>query len=424
MNVGIGDIAVYVPPLRMALERLQERHRAADAALADRFDRAVAKTGQRAIRFPGSWEDAATMAAQAALALVTRFGGKDLHRLRYLIVGTETALDLAKPIAAYVVGMLRRAGLPVPAALSAFQTQHACASGTVALLGVGALLAVAGQPDECGLVICTDVARYEAGTTAEVTQGAGAVAMLAEPGPQLLELDISTAGYATEDVDDFFRPVGASTPQVKGRRSIECYKQGLAGALEDHASRLGATPREVLRQADIIAMHAPYHGLPGEALRELLVQHLGLGEEAAGEYLQERSFAASVLPSQTVGNLYSGSLFLGLASALHEHYQRLGERIVGKRALLFSYGSGSTAVAFGGRVSANAPQVLAKWDLERQLNHATDAPLAEYDRWMMNGAAASEPSVTAPNRTPTGSGRFFLDHVREDGYRIYDVSAG
>ena len=422
MDVGIGDIAVYVPPLRMGLERLQERHRGVDTALADRFDRAIAHTGQRAIRFPSSWEDAATMAAQAALSLLTRFGGKDLHRLRYLIVGTETALDLAKPIAAYVVGMLRRAGLPVPAALSAFQTQHACASGTVALLGVGALLAVAAQPGECGLVICTDVARYEAGTTAEVTQGAGAVAMLAEPGPQLLEIDIATAGYATDDVDDFFRPVGASTPQVKGRRSIECYKQGLAGALGDHCARLGSTPREVLTNVDIIAMHAPYHDLPGEALRELLARHLGLGERASSDYLQERSFAASVAPSQAVGNLYSGSLFLGLASALQEHYRRHGDRIVGKRTLLFSYGSGSTAVAFGGRVTAHAPEVLASWDLERHLNHSTEAPLAEYDRWMMNGTVGEQidkPVAAATDPTQ----RFYLDHVRDDGYRIYDVSS-
>lgn len=412
-------MAVYVPPLRMDLKRLQERHRSVDVALADRFDRAVAKTGQRAIRFPSNWEDAATMAAQAALALVTRFGGKDLHRLRYLIVGTETALDLAKPIAAYVVGMLRRAGHPVPVALSAFQTQHACASGTVALLGVGALLAVAGQPDECGLIICTDVARYEAGTTAEVTQGAGAVAMLAEPSPKLLELDIATAGYATEDVDDFFRPVGAATPRVRGRRSIECYKRGLARALDDHCARLGETPQEVFGSTDIIAMHAPYHGLPGEALRELLMQHLGLCDDAATEYLEERSFAASVEPSQAVGNLYSGSLFLGLASALHEHYRCHGDRIVGKRALLLSYGSGSTSAAFGGRVSANAPQVLAKWDLDQQLNHATDVPLAEYDRWMLNGSA--EPGAITGDQ-PSDARRFFLDHVRYDGYRVYDVS--
>ncbi len=423
MNVGIGDMAVYVPPLRMALERLQERHRSADVALADRFDRAIAKTGQRAIRFPSNWEDAATMAAQAALALLTRFGGRDLHRLRYLIVGTETALDLAKPIAAYVVGMLRRAGLPVPTALSAFQTQHACASGTVALLGVGAMLAMTGQPDECGLVICTDVARYEAGTTAEVTQGAGAVAMLVEPGPQLLELDIATAGYATEDVDDFFRPVGASVPQVKGKRSIECYKRGLAGALEDHCARLGASPREVFGRAEIIAMHAPYHGLPGEALRELLAEHLGLGDTAATEYLAERSFAASVQPSQSVGNLYSGSLFLGLASALHQHYRHHGEGIADKRALLFSYGSGSTSVVVGGRVSANAPQVLAKWGLHEQLDHATDAPLAEYDRWMMNGAGGVAQPGTSTGGHPTDGRRFFLDHVRHDGYRVYDVSS-
>jgi hydroxymethylglutaryl-CoA synthase len=419
MTTGIGDMAVYVPPLRMALDRLQARYREADADVADRFDRAMLKTGQRAIRFPANWEDAATMAGQAALNLLTRFGGKDLSRLRYLIVGTETAVDFAKPIAAYVVGMLRRAGVPIPASLSAFQTTHACASGTVALLGVSAMLAVAAQPADCGLVICTDVARYEAGSTAEITQGAGAVAMLAEPNPGLVEFDIASPGYATDDVDDFFRPVGASTPQVKGRYSIECYKRSLGEALDDYCTRSGQTAGAALSGADIIAMHAPYHDLPGEAMRELLSLQLGLDEAGATAFLQERSFSASVMPSRTVGNLYSGSVFLGLASALQARYQEVGERIVGKRVLLFSYGSGSTAVILAGRVAPGAPATLAKWDLEQQLNHAKDASWAEYDRWMMNGhgpaGAAEEPAV--PPR------RFYLDHVREDGYRVYDVTS-
>ena len=55
---------------------------------------------------------------------------------------------------------------------------------------VNALLSLSHGRDERGLVICTDVARYDAGTSAEITQGAGAVAMIAERGCGLVELEL------------------------------------------------------------------------------------------------------------------------------------------------------------------------------------------------------------------------------------------
>ena len=276
MTTGIGDIAVYIPKLIMRLSRLLERYALSNPTIQRILDRAIHKTGQISVRFPHFWEDAVTMAAQAAMQVLSRMSDSAVASLRYIAVGTESATDLAKPIAAHVGGMLRAAGFPIANSIATFQTQHACAGGTYSLLGVNALLSLSPIRDERGLVICTDVARYAPGTSAEITQGAGAVAMIAERGCGLVELDVASTGYASRDVDDFFRPVGAFTPRVRGSFSIHCYKETIEDAFLDHCQRTAKTPAEVLRETDLFAFHAPYHHLPLEMMGSLVAKYLGL----------------------------------------------------------------------------------------------------------------------------------------------------
>ena len=415
MTTGIGDVAVYIPRLLMRLNRLLDRY-APNPTVRGFIERAIEKTGQIGVRFPHHWEDSVTMAAQAALRVLGRMSDKAVASLRFVAVGTETGTDMAKPIASHVSGMLREAGYPIPESIATFQTQHACASGTLSLLGVNALLAQS-RPGDRGLVICTDVARYEQGTSAEVTQGAGAVAMIAEQDCGLLELDMRSAGYASRDVDDFFRPVGESTPRVRGKFSMEMYRETIESAFLDHCRQLDRDPREVLRSTDLFAFHAPFHRLPRETLKAILAKYLDLGEHESEEFLRERDFDASLAPAAQCGNLYSGSLFLGLTHLLHHRFAKVGPAIVGQRALLLSYGSGNVAVALSGTVTEKAPQTMAKWDLDRDLNHAHDADLSDYDAWMAadddghRGANGDAPTIPADS--------FYLSGIREDGYRLY-----
>ena len=139
-TLGIGDIGIHVPRPRIPLNTIIARHRRQDPQRALALERARGRTGQVSIRFPHSWEDTATMAAQAAAQLLVRLDAADIGSLRYLVVGTETGIDQAKPIAAYVHGMLQRAGFPISQAISTFDVQHACAGGAIGLLSVGAML--------------------------------------------------------------------------------------------------------------------------------------------------------------------------------------------------------------------------------------------------------------------------------------------
>lgn len=414
LAVGISDIAVYLPPLQMDINKLVRRRIEEDPSLKRSLMSALEYTCQETIRFPAWWEDCVTMAAQSALNLLKR-NVLSLDDLRYLSVGTETTVDLSKPVAAYVEGMLTTAGFPVPEEILTFQVQHACAGGMISLLSVIALLSVNNRPAESGLVICSDVARYEVSSTAEITQGAGSVGMSVCLNPRLLEIDIATAGYSSKDVDDFFRPVGSKTAQVKGSFSLRCYKKAIGQALSDHCMRSGRDPRDALVCADAFAIHSPFKTLPIEAMTELVGQHVGLSAEESRAFLSERDLDASIDPVRQVGNIYSGSMFLGLAVALWKRFQRLGDDIIGREVLLFSYGSGNTAVIVAGKVAVEAPDVIRSWSLDEMLGQAVPATFSQYDQWIErdDGMVTLRDGVIPADR-------FFLSAIRGDGYRVYD----
>src|SRR6185369_5932770 len=82
------------------------------------------------------------------------------------------------------------------------------------------------------LVVSTDIARYDLNSSAEFTQGAGAVALLIGESPRLLELD-ETTGIFASNVYDFWRPLERREAVVDGKFSLDCYLTALDGAVSD-----------------------------------------------------------------------------------------------------------------------------------------------------------------------------------------------
>jgi len=421
-KTGISDIGIYLPAYKIGLETVVEQRVAEIPRLARHLDRACRTTGQRAIRFPTVWEDTATMAASSAHQLITANPELDPAGIRYLAVGTESGLDHSKPVASFVQGMLQASGVAVPESLSSFQVQHACAAGTISLLSVASLLQASGRTDESGVVICSDVARYETHSTAEITQGAGSVALLVENDPQLVELDLTTQGYCSRDVDDFFRPLGSKTAQVKGTYSMQMYHETLDSAFLNHCARVGKSARQVLSETDLVVLHAPFRNLPEMAMQKLLSNHLGLDEDDARNYLEERGLYDAINVVAEVGNIYTGATYLALASQLYHQFQRHGGAIVGKRILIASYGSGNTMTVMSGVVAAGAPSVIGRWDLAAIVDGGRQASFAEYQQWI-NGPYVP----TGLSHTPELDGytlpMFRLDSIRDDGYRVYGYHA-
>ena len=421
-KIGISDINIYVPRSKLELEVLIKKRSEDNPRLARHLDRALRVTGQKTIRFTDVWEDPATMAAQSAYGLLKDKDPVILANLRHLVVGTESGLDHSKPLSAFVQGMLQGSGQEIPESLSSFQVQHACAGATLSLISVGGLLGMSNRSAESGLVIATDIAHYETKTTAEVTQGAGSVALLVETSPRLLELDLSTVGLCSRDVDDFFRPLGSATAKVKGRYSMEQYWANLEEAFLDHAQRIGELPSKALEATDFFVLHTPFRNMPESAMNVLLRRHLNLDEEQIRAFLEKRGFYRGVDPLARIGNIYSGSMYFFLASLLNDRFKEMGDKIVGKRMLLASYGSGNTMIVYSARVAEGAPEVIRGWEFDRIFDSAQDADFAAYQRWT-EGLHGREEYENLLKDVAVPPESFYLSGIREDGYREYAFAA-
>jgi hydroxymethylglutaryl-CoA synthase len=209
---------------------------------------------------------------------------------------------------------------------------------------------------------------------------------------------------------------------VKGRYSMEQYWANLNEAFLDHAQRIGELPSEVLESTDFFVLHTPFRNMPESAMQVLLQRHLNLGDEQIHEFLEIRGFYSGVDPLSVVGNIYSGSMYLFLASLLYDRYRELGENIVGKRMLLASYGSGNTMVVISAKVAESAPEVIRKWNFDAIFRSARQADFSEYLRWT-EGPHDRETYEMMLKDVAVPAESFYLSGIREDGYREYAYSA-
>ncbi len=417
-SVGISDIGMYVPGPEIGIETIVDERSRREPELERHFRRAWETTGQLKLRFPEAWEDTATLAAQAAMVMLRQNEGIDPSRLRYLAVGTESGVDHSKAVAAYVEGMLQRAGVAVPRTISTFQVQHACAGGALAAIGAAALLSFSNRRGESGLVLCSDIARYAGSTTAEITQGAGAAALLIEEDPALVELDLSDMGFASSDVDDFFRPLGSAVASVRGSYSTQCYIDSLELAFSDHCDRRGESAEAVLGATDYFVLHVPFRNMALRAMKKLLISRLGLAEPEAEAMLAAKSLQDGIDPIASIGNTYTASIFMSLAFLLDAQFKLIGDEIVGKRILLASYGSGNTMAVISAKVAEGAPAVLGRWRTDAVWSGARRRSWEDYERWLGRGQEAAGTSVSyEPSDSRHGS--FRLAGIRKDGYREY-----
>lgn len=220
------------------------------------------------------------------------------------------------------------------------------------------------HPESKVLVVASDIAKYGLASGGEPTQGAGAVAMLVSADPRILQLNDDSVAL-TQDIYDFWRPVGHDYPMVDGQLSNETYIQAFQKVWEEYQHRYNKS----IADFHALAFHIPYTKMGKKALLA------ALEDESAEE--QERiltKYEASILYSRQVGNLYTGSLYLGLISLLENGQLNAGE-LIG----LFSYGSGTVAEFFSGTlVEGYQTQLLT--DLHQtQLADRKVLSIAEYE---------------------------------------------
>ena len=109
-------------------------------------------------------------------------------------------------------------------------------------------------------------------------------------------------------------------------------------------------------------------------------------EEREGSTSFERQVAQSLTLCTRVGNIYTGSLYLGLAGMLHAGAVALAGRRIG----LFSYGSGCASEFFSGVVGKNAVERIRRATLDEVIGARERVTVEEYERMM----------ALAPERPP------------------------
>ncbi|MCI3918374.1 hydroxymethylglutaryl-CoA synthase [Streptococcus intermedius] len=349
MNIGIDKIGFATANYVLKLADLAE----ARGIVPDKLSKGLLL---KELSIAPITEDIVTMGASAAESILT---AKDKNEIDMVIVASESGIDQSKASAVFVHGLLG-----VQPFARSLEMKEACYSATAAL--DYARLHVEKHPNSKVLVIASDIAKYGVDTPGEPTQGAGAVAMLITNNPRILIFNEDNVAQ-TRDIMDFWRPNYSTTPFVNGMYSTQQYLDSLKTTWVEYQKRNQVS----LKDFAAICFHLPYPKLALKGLKKIMDKSLSLEQQ---EQLQA-NFHQSILYSQKVGNIYTGSLFLGLLSLLENSSTlKTGDRIA-----LFSYGSGAVSEIFSGQLVAGFKQRLQTNRIE-MLNNRTPLSIPDYEK--------------------------------------------
>lgn len=359
MNIGIDKIGFATANYVLKLENLAE---------ARNIDPEKLSKGLllKEISVAPVTEDIVTMGASAVASILTN---EDKQAIDMVIVASESGIDQSKASAVFIHGLL---GIQ-PFARS-FEMKEACYSATAAL--DYAKLHVEKHPDSKVLVIASDIAKYGIGTPGEPTQGAGSIAMLITSHPRILAFNEDNVAQ-TRDIMDFWRPNYSTTPFVNGMYSTQQYLDSLKTTWAEYQKHNQVS----LKDFAAVCFHLPYPKLALKGMKKIMDKSLPIEQQ---EQLQA-NFEQSILYSQKVGNIYTGSLFLGLLSLLENSTTlKAGDRIA-----LFSYGSGAVSEIFSGQLVAGFEQQLETNRMEK-LDSRTTLSIPDYEKVFFEEAKLDE----------------------------------
>lgn len=410
MTFGIDVISCYTAPLYLTIDELAA-HRGIEA------DKLKLGLGLTHMTLPDVDQDVVVLGANALSRLIDDHT-VELSKVDRIYVGTESGIDASKPVASFLLGLMeQRLGVGVLSHVDAVDFTFACIGGVDALQNC--LDYVRLNPTRQAIVVTTDIAKYDLGSSGEYTQGAGALAMLVSANPKLIEIGERWA-TDTQSVFDFFKPMrtiskaditGAADnpewfgqleaeieihkdqPVFDGRYSNQCYTDRTRNAYFGLKRKLDY-PNSLYESWHSIIMHLPYAFQGRRMLPEIfaLDGEYDLDREDAGyaaalkdlsKSTEYKKFVAQKLQpaeaaSSLAGNFYTGSIFLGLLSALSIHAQSDTE-LAGEKFGFMAYGSGSKAKVFEGTIAEDWREVINKTNLFAQLEQGTRIDFKTYE---------------------------------------------
>lgn len=412
MKVGIDSISFDIPKIYLPITTLAE-NRNIEA------DKLIKGLGLHKMSFLDVHQDVVTLASNAALKLIQQ-ENLNPSEISRIYVGTESGVDSSKPVGSYVLSNLEQIfGTRSFKNCDVVDLTFACIGAVDALQNCLDYIRL--NPTKKAIVIASDNAKYDLNSTGEYTQGAGAIAMLITANPKILSFS-KEVGVATEGVFDFFKPrrnftkneilriennpewlnvleseinIYKEQPVFDGQYSNQCYISRITEAY-DHYKKESHQKGKLYQKWSAISMHLPYCFQGRRTFIEIFAkENPELLEAQIGENFKEKIKALAksdeyldliklyILPSEIasgqIGNIYTGSIFLGLLSTLCHHFTE-ETKLTNNTFGFIAYGSGSKAKVFEAVVEENWKNSIEKVQLFETLEQTTEIDFSTYEK--------------------------------------------
>jgi hydroxymethylglutaryl-CoA synthase len=357
-----------------------------------------------------------------ALTKLIQDNNIDLNEIARIYVGTESSIDSSKPISSFLVGLMeQKFGENCLSECDVVDFTFACIGGVDAMQNCIDYVKL--NPTKKAIVVTTDLAKYDLNSTGEYTQGAGALAMLITANPRIIAFDNNWA-TSTKGVFDFFKPsrtilkeaitgnktnqpwfdnleseinIHKEQPVFDGQYSNQCYMDRTRNAYFSF-KKLKQTNETIYNSWKSIIMHLPYAFQGRRMLSEIYAldseTKIITGNEDASEYQNKlkgisksdeyinfvtEKLVPAELASSLIGNLYTGSIFMGLLSTL-AHFYDTDQEIANSKFGFLAYGSGSKSKVFEGTIQDDWKEAVAKCNLFETLKSSFEIDLETYEK--------------------------------------------
>ena len=414
MNPGIDAISFDVAKIHLPIRTLATSRNIEP----DKLEKGL---GLIKMTLPDVHQDTVVFGANALTKLILD-NNINLSEINRIYVGTESSIDSSKPISSFLVALMeQKFGENSLAECDVVDFTFACIGGVDALQNCVDFIRV--NPTKKAIVVTTDFAKYDLNSTGEYTQGAGALAMLITSNPRIIAFENKWA-TSTKGVFDFFKPyrtllkediTGTSVndpwfenleskieihkdqPVFDGQYSNQCYMDRTREAYFSF-KKLKNTTANVYNTWQSIVMHLPYAFQGRRMLSEIYAldaENSNLtGNEEVSEYqnkLKEigkseeyknfvsQKLVPAELASSIIGNLYTGSIFMGLLSTL-AHFHDSRKEIADKKFGFLAYGSGSKSKVFEGTIQPEWKNAIANVHLFETLEKSFKIDFETYEK--------------------------------------------
>ena len=338
MNPGIVGYGAYVPKRRITVEEIARVWKKDGKAVSHGLgvkEKAVA-----------AWdEDCATISVEAARnALeVAKINAQDIGAI---YVGSES-----HPYAVKTTSSIVAEAINACPDLMAADLEFACKAGTAGMQVCFGM--VESGMVEYGMSIGADTAQGRPNDALEFTAASGGAAILIGKKENEIIAKLEETYSFTTDTPDFWRRQHAEFPKHAGRFTGEpAYFKHLESAARGVMNKAGLEAKDV----DYFVPHQPNGKFP-----VLAAKSLGIPSEKLEQ----------ALLTPMVGNSYSGSSMVGLASVLDK--ANAGDKI-----LMVSYGSGAGSDGFVFTATKNLEKKRAKLPVKKMIEDKEYIDYAKY----------------------------------------------